>query len=67
MLDLSVHGEGTARRCGFLSAAMAEKGRSMRSTLQCRAAVFQPPDALRPQQDQPFAVQVEVDQGEVRA
>ena len=32
-----------------------------------RAAVFQPPDTLRPQHDQPFAVQVEVHQSEVRA
>jgi hypothetical protein len=32
-----------------------------------RAAVFQPPDALRPEHDQPFAVQVEVHQSEVRA
>ena len=32
-----------------------------------RAAVFQPPDTLRPQHGQAFAVQVEVHQGEVRA
>ena len=35
--------------------------------LQRRAVVFQPPDALLPEQHQPFAVQVEVDQSEVRA
>ena len=32
-----------------------------------RVAVFQPPDTLRPQHDQPFAVQVEFHQSEVRA
>jgi hypothetical protein len=32
-----------------------------------RAAVFQPADTLRPERGQPFAVQVEVHQSEVRA
>ena len=37
------------------------------SDLKCQAAVFRPPDALRPERGQAFAVQVEIDQGEVRA
>ena len=50
---------------GFIR-AMPESGGSG-ADLQCPAAVFQSPDALRPEQDQPFAVQVEVHQSEVRA
>lgn len=35
--------------------------------LNCQTAVFQPPDTLRPEHCQPFAVQVEVDQSKAGA
>src|SRR5450759_185546 len=46
--------------------AMSEVG-GPGADVKCQSAIFRPPDTLRPERGQPFAVQVEIDQREAGA